>query len=119
MVERAIGAGSFNTLVTAVKVAGLVETLSGAGPFTVFAPIDAFAKLPRATLNASLPIRRRRGVDPLRRPGRSWLPMWSVWSWPPSVQGEAISTPSGGKVVLNGNATVTATDIPATIMSST
>ncbi|HRE25148.1 MAG TPA: fasciclin domain-containing protein, partial [Anaerolineales bacterium] len=55
IVERAIGAGSFNTLVTAVKAAGLVETLAGPGPFTVFAPTDAaFAKLPRATLNALL-----------------------------------------------------------------
>ena len=47
----ASGAGSFNTLVAAVKAAGLVETLQGTGPFTVFAPTDeAFAKLPKGTV---------------------------------------------------------------------
>ncbi len=51
IVETAVSAGSFNTLVAAVKAAGLVETLSGAGPFTVFAPTDeTFAKLPAGTL---------------------------------------------------------------------
>lgn len=51
IVETAAGAGQFKTLVTAVKAAGLVETLKGEGPFTVFAPTDdAFAKLPKGTL---------------------------------------------------------------------
>jgi transforming growth factor-beta-induced protein len=55
IVETAIGAGSFNTLVAAVKAAGLVETLNGTGPFTVFAPTDeAFAKLPAGTLESLL-----------------------------------------------------------------
>jgi uncharacterized surface protein with fasciclin (FAS1) repeats len=55
IVEIAAEAGSFNTLVAAVKAAGLVETLSGAGPFTVFAPTDAaFAKLPAGTIDALL-----------------------------------------------------------------
>ncbi|MGM0669290.1 MAG: fasciclin domain-containing protein [Gemmatimonadota bacterium] len=55
IVETAVSAGSFNTLVTAVKAAGLVETLSGPGPFTVFAPTDeAFAQIPEADLNALL-----------------------------------------------------------------
>ncbi len=55
IVETAIGAGSFNTLVTAVKAAGLAETLSGPGPFTVFAPTDeAFAKLPKGTVESLL-----------------------------------------------------------------
>ncbi|MEI7985269.1 MAG: fasciclin domain-containing protein [Armatimonadota bacterium] len=55
IVETAVEAGSFNTLVTAVTEAGLVETLSGPGPFTVFAPSDeAFAKIPAETLNAVL-----------------------------------------------------------------
>ena len=55
LVEVAVGAGSFNTLVAAVKAAGLVETLQGAGPFTIFAPTDAaFAKLPAGTLDALL-----------------------------------------------------------------
>lgn len=51
IVAVASSAGSFNTLVAAVKAAGLVETLQGAGPFTVFAPTDeAFAKLPKGTV---------------------------------------------------------------------
>jgi uncharacterized surface protein with fasciclin (FAS1) repeats len=55
IVETAIEAGSFKTLVTAVKSAGLVETLSSPGPFTVFAPTDdAFAKLPEGTIPALL-----------------------------------------------------------------
>jgi uncharacterized surface protein with fasciclin (FAS1) repeats len=55
IVETAVAAGSFNTLVAAVKAAGLAETLSGPGPFTVFAPSDAaFAKLPAGTVDALL-----------------------------------------------------------------
>jgi uncharacterized surface protein with fasciclin (FAS1) repeats len=51
IVAVASSAGSFSTLVAAVKAAGLVETLQGPGPFTVFAPTDeAFAKLPKGTL---------------------------------------------------------------------
>ncbi len=55
IVDTAVKAGSFNTLVDAVKAAGLVDTLKGAGPFTVFAPTDeAFAKLPDGTVDALL-----------------------------------------------------------------
>ena len=51
IVDTAVAAGSFNTLVAAVKAAGLVDTLKGDGPFTVFAPTDdAFAKLPKAAI---------------------------------------------------------------------
>ncbi|APZ96010.1 fasciclin domain-containing protein [Fuerstiella marisgermanici] len=51
IVETAVSAGSFNTLVAAVKAAGLVDTLKSEGPFTVFAPTDeAFAKLPKGTV---------------------------------------------------------------------
>ena len=51
IVDTAAGAGKFQTLVTAVKAAGLVDTLKGTGPFTVFAPTDeAFAKLPKGTV---------------------------------------------------------------------
>ncbi|WP_430473079.1 fasciclin domain-containing protein [Thalassospira lucentensis] len=51
IVDTAVSAGSFNTLVAAVKAAGLVETLKGDGPFSVFAPTDdAFAKLPAGTV---------------------------------------------------------------------
>ena len=55
IVETAVGAGQFNTLVAAVKAAGLAETLMGPGPFTVFAPTDeAFAKLPAGTVESLL-----------------------------------------------------------------
>ncbi|MEX0280651.1 MAG: fasciclin domain-containing protein [Arenibacterium sp.] len=55
IVDTAVGAGSFNTLVAAVKAAGLVQTLKGDGPFTVFAPTDeAFAALPEGTVESLL-----------------------------------------------------------------
>ena len=51
IVDTAVGAGNFTTLVAAVQAAGLVDTLKGAGPFTVFAPTDAaFAALPAGTI---------------------------------------------------------------------
>ena len=55
IVDTAVSAGSFNTLATALKAAGLVDTLKSKGPFTVFAPTDAaFAKLPKGTVEALL-----------------------------------------------------------------
>lgn len=55
IVDTAVAAGSFTTLVTAVQAAGLVETLKGDGPFTVFAPTDAaFAALPAGTVETLL-----------------------------------------------------------------
>ena len=55
IVDTAVNAGSFSTLVAAVKAANLVDTLKGKGPFTVFAPTDeAFAKLPAGTVDALL-----------------------------------------------------------------
>lgn len=55
IVDTAVAAGSFKTLITAVKAAGLVDTLKSKGPFTVFAPNDdAFAKLPKGTVEGLL-----------------------------------------------------------------
>src|SRR5690606_30000616 len=55
IVDTAVSAGQFNTLVKAVQAAGLVDTLKSEGPFTVFAPTDAaFAKLPAGTVEALL-----------------------------------------------------------------
>jgi uncharacterized surface protein with fasciclin (FAS1) repeats len=55
IVDTAVGAGQFKTLVAAVKAAGLVDTLKGKGPFTVFAPTDtAFKKLPTGTVEGLL-----------------------------------------------------------------
>ena len=55
IVDTAVSAGNFRTLATALQAAGLIETLKGKGPFTVFAPTDAaFAKIPKAQLDALL-----------------------------------------------------------------
>jgi len=55
IVDTAVAAGKFNTLAAALQAAGLVDTLKGPGPFTVFAPTDeAFAKIPKADLDALL-----------------------------------------------------------------
>ncbi len=55
IVETAVAAGNFKTLAVALQAAGLVDTLKGKGPFTVFAPTDAaFAKIPKADLDALL-----------------------------------------------------------------
>ncbi len=55
IVDTAVAAGSFKTLATALTEAGLIETLKGKGPFTVFAPTDeAFAKVPKKDLEALL-----------------------------------------------------------------
>lgn len=55
IIETATGNPDFSTLVTAIKAAGLVDTLSGTGPFTVFAPTnEAFAKIPKETLDGVL-----------------------------------------------------------------
>ena len=55
IVDTAVGAGTFKTLATALTAAGLIDTLKGKGPFTVFAPTDAaFAKIPKADLDALL-----------------------------------------------------------------
>ena len=60
IVDTAIAAGSFNTLVAAVQAAGLVDTLKGEGPFTVFAPTDeAFAALPEGTVESLLKAENR------------------------------------------------------------
>ncbi|MES2440808.1 MAG: fasciclin domain-containing protein [Verrucomicrobiota bacterium] len=65
IVETAVAAGSFKTLAAALKAAGLVETLKGPGPFTVFAPTDAaFAKLPEGTVETLLkPENKEKLVD--------------------------------------------------------
>jgi uncharacterized surface protein with fasciclin (FAS1) repeats len=61
IIDTAANAGQFETLVTAVKAAGLLDTLKGNGPFTVFAPTDeAFAKLPKGTVE-NLPRGSREG----------------------------------------------------------
>ena len=68
IVDTAVGAGSFKTLVAAVKAAGLVDALKGDGPFTVFAPTDAaFSKLPKGTVETLLkPENKQKLIDILK-----------------------------------------------------
>ena len=68
IVDTAVAAGNFKTLATALTAAGLIDTLKGTGPFTVFAPTDeAFAKLPAGTLDALL---KDKAIFLLRAPAR-------------------------------------------------
>ena len=117
IVDTAIKAGSFKTLVAAVQAAGLVDTLKGAGPFTVFAPTDeAFAKLPAGTVENLL---KPENIEQLQAiltyhvvPGKVMAADAMKLSSAKSVQGSDITIAlMDGKVMLNGAATVTATDI--------
>ncbi len=117
IVETAVGAGTFNTLAKALTVAGLVETLKGPGPFTVFAPTDAaFAKIPAAALNALLADKAKLTAVLTYHvvPGAVMAGQVVGLSEAATVQGGKVSIRVvDGKVVLNGNSTVTATDIKA------
>ena len=83
IVDTAVAAGSFKTLAAALEAAGLVDTLKGEGPFTVFAPTDeAFAKLPAGTVENLLKPENKAKLHahphlPRRRRARSWQPTWS------------------------------------------
>ena len=118
IVQVASEAGSFNTLVTAVKAAGLVETLQGKGPFTVFAPSDAaFAKLPKATLDALLA--DRAALTSVLTfhvvPGKVLAGdiVKAGGAKPKTVNGQALDVQlRGGKVYVNG-AQVTSADVAA------
>jgi uncharacterized surface protein with fasciclin (FAS1) repeats len=118
IVDIAASNGSFNTLVAAVKAAGLVETLSGKGPFTVLAPTDAaFAKLPAGTLEMLLkPENKQQLVDILTNhvvPAAAYADQVVTMSEVPTVLKTPIKvTVKDGKVML-GAATVVATDIEA------
>jgi len=119
IVDVAAKNGSFNTLVAAVKAAGLVETLSGKGPFTVLAPTDAaFAKLPAGTLEMLLkPENKKQLVDILTYhvvPGvAAYSDQVVKMSQVPTVLGTPINvTVTDGKVRLN-DSNVVATDVEA------
>ena len=116
IVDTAVAAGDFNTLVTAVKAAGLVETLKGEGPFTVFAPTDAaFAKVPTDTLNALLADRAALANVLTYHvvAGKVMAADVVKLSSAETVQGQAISIEvKDGKVYVNGAQVVT-TDIKA------
>jgi uncharacterized surface protein with fasciclin (FAS1) repeats len=117
IVETAVGAGQFTTLVAAVKAAGLVETLSGPGPFTVFAPTDeAFAKLPAGTVEDLLkPENKEKLVAILTYhvvPGKV-LAKDVTTSSPKTVNGKEVAIKVDGGKVTVGGANVVATDVAA------
>jgi uncharacterized surface protein with fasciclin (FAS1) repeats len=118
IVDTAVAAGSFKTLATALQAAGLVDTLKGKGPFTVFAPTDeAFAKLPPGTLeNLLKPENKATLVKILTYhvvPGRVFADQVVKMTEGKSVQGSSFRvTAKDGKVMID-NATVTAVDIEA------
>jgi uncharacterized surface protein with fasciclin (FAS1) repeats len=116
IVDTAVAAGNFTTLVAAVKAAGLVDTLKSAGPFTVFAPTDeAFAKLPAGTVDALL-------KDPAKLKdillyhvvsGKVMAESVVEMKSAKTVQGGTVKIQAmGGKVMLD-NAQVVKTDIAA------
>jgi len=114
IVDTAVAAGGFETLVTAVTEAGLVDTLKGEGPFTVFAPTDeAFAKIPQEELNALLADK-----DALTKvltyhvvPGKVMASDVAGMDSAQTVEGGMITISNGGDSVRIDNATVVQADI--------
>jgi uncharacterized surface protein with fasciclin (FAS1) repeats len=116
IVDTAVGAGKFKTLVAAVKAAGLVETLKGKGPFTVFAPTDqAFAKLPKGTVETLLKPENKGKLAAILTyhvvPGKVMAKDVVKLSKAKTVQGSEVKIRvAKGKVYVD-NAQVVATDI--------
>jgi len=115
IVDTAVAAGSFSTLVTAVKAAELVDTLKGEGPFTVFAPTDeAFAKVPPETLKALLEDKEKLTAVLTYHvvPGKVMAADVGGLKEAKTVQGGALSIDTSDGVKIGG-ATVVKTDIEA------
>lgn len=115
IVATAVGAGSFKTLVTAVKAAGLVEVLQGPGPFTVFAPTDeAFAKLPAGTLEALLKDKAKLKAILTYHvvPGKLMAEDVLGGADLKTVQGQTLKASQANGEVKIDNAKVVKTDIP-------
>ena len=114
IVDTAVAAGSFKTLATALTAAGLIDTLKGPGPFTVFAPTDAaFAKIPKADLDALLKDKAKLTAVLTYHvvPGKVMAADVKAGKVKP-VQGSEITVKTMGGVMVDG-AKVTATDIAA------
>lgn len=109
-------AGGFNTLVAAVKAAGLVDTLKGAGPFTVFAPTDAaFAKLPAGTLESLLKPENKAKLQAILTyhvvAGKVMAQDVVKLDSAKTVEGESLTITTSNGGVMVDNAHVTKTDI--------
>lgn len=114
IVDTAVSAGNFNTLATALTAAGLIDTLKGPGPFTVFAPTDAaFAKVPKADLDALLKDKAKLTAVLTYHVVSGKVMAKDVKAGNvKTVQGSDIEVATQGGVMVN-NAKVTATDIEA------
>jgi uncharacterized surface protein with fasciclin (FAS1) repeats len=118
IVDTAVAAGQFNTLAAALKAAGLVDTLKGAGPFTVFAPTDAaFAKLPKGTVEDLLKPENKAKLTAILTyhvvPGKVMAADVVKVKDAKTVQGGVIKVNATGGKVMVDNATVVKTDIAA------
>jgi uncharacterized surface protein with fasciclin (FAS1) repeats len=114
IVDTAVAAGNFKTLATALQAAGLVDTLKGPGPFTVFAPTDAaFAKIPKADLDALLKDKAKLTAVLTYHVVPGKVMAADVKAGPvKTVQGGSLTVATMGGVTVN-QAKVTATDIVA------
>ncbi|HOW91864.1 MAG TPA: fasciclin domain-containing protein, partial [Anaerolineaceae bacterium] len=119
IVDTAVADGRFTTLVAAVQAAGLVDTLKGEGPFTVFAPTDeAFAKLPAGTIDTLL---KPENIEQLKNillyhvvSGRVMAADVVTLTSADTVLGQPVTIKvQDGKVYLNDNVQVTITDVEA------
>lgn len=117
IVDTAVAAGQFNTLAKALQAAGLVETLKGKGPFTVFAPTDeAFAKLPAGTLENLLKPENKAQLTAILTyhvvPGKLMAADVVKQNSLKTVQGSSLRVSiKGGSNVLVDNARIVKTDI--------
>ena len=114
IVDTAVAAGSFNTLATALKAAGLVDTLKGTRPFTVFAPTDeAFAKIPKAELDELVKDKAKVTALLTHRVVQGKVMAADVKAGAvKTVQGSALTVSTTGGVMVD-NAKVVKTDIVA------
>ncbi|MHC4178740.1 MAG: fasciclin domain-containing protein, partial [Planctomycetota bacterium] len=116
IVDTAVSAGQFKTLAAALKAAGLVETLKGKGPFTLFAPTDkAFVKLPKGTVKELLKPENKEKLTAILTyhvvPGKVMAKDVVKLKKAKTVQGAEIRIKAKKKRVMVDNAVVTATDI--------
>jgi uncharacterized surface protein with fasciclin (FAS1) repeats len=118
IVDTAAAAGSFNTLVAAVQAAGLVDTLKGEGPFTVFAPTDeAFGKLPKGALENLLKPENKAKLSAILTyhviPGKNMAGDVVTMDKAKTVQGAWIKITAKNGTVMIDKAAVVQTDIEA------
>jgi uncharacterized surface protein with fasciclin (FAS1) repeats len=118
VVDTAVAAGSFKTLAAALKAAGLVDTLKGKGPFTVFAPTDeAFAKLPAGTVEDLLKPENKQKLTAILTyhvvPGKVMAADVVKLTSAKTVNGKPVAIASSGGAVTVDGARVVKTDVAA------